>query len=98
MDPRTNAGSIGDSPTHVVVETVLEPRPETQESPVQGLLQEVLNNTPTAAPRPHAELQQFLNEPSLEKALAFWVDRSAGTRPKTKRQLQQLLVRDIARL
>jgi type VI secretion system ImpC/EvpB family protein len=43
-------------------------------------------------------LQQFLDEPSPVKALAFWVSRSGEIWPTTRRQLAQLLSRDIARL
>ncbi len=64
----------------------------------RSLLAAAVADSSEGAVATNSELQRFLDEPSPVKALAFWVSRSGEPQPKTRRQLAQLLSRDIARL
>jgi type VI secretion system ImpC/EvpB family protein len=65
----------------------------------ESVLDSLLRTASAGPARADFELPAFLAEPSPLKAIAYWVDRSRGGRPMTtKRQVEQLLSRDVARL
>jgi type VI secretion system ImpC/EvpB family protein len=75
------------------------PPPLADDAAPRSLLDLVLEAAPAPTESSPADnLRTFLREPSPLKALAFWVLRSGGRLPRTKRELAQRLSRDIARI